>query len=158
MSTFFDQVLLLITTPVYAAVIALEWGLSAWHNRRVYSLPDLATNIYLAALNGLFDLVMAGVALAFLSLIWTHRAFDPAPSGWLYWFALFVAEDFFYYLLHYADHHCRFFWATHVTHHSSLHFNFSTGFRASVFQPFYRMFFFAPIAWFGFQPIDIFVM
>lgn len=158
MSTFLDQTLLLITTPLYAAVIALEWGLSAWHNRRVYSLPDFATNLYLAALNGLVDLAMAGVALAFLSFVWTHRVLGAAPAGWPYWLALFVAEDFFYYLLHFADHRCRFFWAMHVTHHSSLHFNFSTGFRPSVFQPLYRMLFFAPLAWLGFQPVDILVM
>lgn len=158
MSTFLDQVLLLITTPLYAAVIAVEWGLGAWQHRRVYSLPDLATNVYLAVLNGIVDLLMGGIALAFLSLIWLHRAFDFAPAGLAYWLALFVVEDFFYYFLHCADHHCRFFWATHVTHHSSLLFNFSTGFRPSVFQPLYRMFYFAPIAWFGFQPIDILVM
>ncbi|HEY5291042.1 MAG TPA: sterol desaturase family protein [Burkholderiales bacterium] len=158
MSTFIDQVLLLVTTPVYAAVVALEWGLSAWQNRKVYSLPDTATNLYLSVLNGLLDLLMSGAALGFLSLVWLHRPFDFAAVGFAYWLALFVLEDFFYYVLHYADHHCRFFWATHVTHHSSLFFNFSTGFRPSVFQPLYRMFFFAPIAWLGFQPVDILVM
>jgi sterol desaturase/sphingolipid hydroxylase (fatty acid hydroxylase superfamily) len=120
MSTFIDQVLLLVTTPVYAAVVALEWGLSAWQNRKVYSLPDTATNLYLSVLNGLLDLLMSGAALGFLSLVWLHRPFDFAAVGFAYWLALFVLEDFFYYVLHYADHHCRFFWATHVTHHSSL--------------------------------------
>jgi len=158
MTAFIEQILLLATTPVYVAVVALEWGLSAWHHRKAYSLPDTATNLYLTGLNSLIDLLMSGVALGFLSLVWMHRAFDFAPAGYAYGLALFVAEDFFYYVLHYVDHHCRFFWATHVTHHSSMLFNFSTGLRSSVFQPLYRMFFFAPIALLGFQPIDILVM
>ncbi len=158
MSTFFDQMILLITTPLYIAVIAIEWSLSLWHRRETYTVADTATNIYLTTLNGLLDLVMSGVALWFMALFWAHRIFVFEPAGWLYWTSLFVIEDFFYYVLHYVDHHCRLFWAVHVTHHSSEHFNFSTGFRSSVLQPMYRMFYFAPIALAGFQPVDILVM
>ena len=158
MSIFTDQILLIVTTPLYVAVIALEWGLAAWHGRETYALADTATNLYLTALNTGLDALMAGVTLAFLSWFYGHRLFGFQPAGGLYWFALFLLQDFAYYVLHYVDHHCRFFWATHVTHHSSLHFNFTTGFRASVFQPFYRMFYFAPLALAGFQPADILVM
>ena len=155
---FIEQLLLLVTTPLYVFVIAVHWGLSAWHQRDTYTLPDTATNIYLAALNGGLELIFSGVVLWFLSWFWLNRAFHFEPAGALYWLALFVLEDFFYYALHYVDHHCRLFWATHVTHHSSEHFNFSTGFRASVFQPLYRMFYFAPIVLLGFQPVDVLVM
>lgn len=156
MSIFTDQILLIVTTPLYVAVIALEWGLAAWRGRDTYALADTATNVYLTGLNTVLDALMAGVTLAFLSWFYGHRLFGFAPAGGLYWTALFILQDFAYYVLHYVDHHCRFFWATHVTHHSSLHFNFTTGFRASVFQPFYRMFYFArwrspgsspPISW-----------
>lgn len=50
---------------------------------------------------------------------------------------------------------CAFFWAIHVTHHSSEHFNFTVGFRSSVFQPVYRFIYFIPLAWIGFKPVDI---
>jgi sterol desaturase/sphingolipid hydroxylase (fatty acid hydroxylase superfamily) len=60
-----------------------------------------------------------------------------------------------YYWLHRIDHYCRFFWAVHVTHHSSEQFNFTVGFRSSVFQPLYRFLYFVPIAWMGFMPLDI---
>ena len=56
------------------------------------------------------------------------------------------------------DHHCRLFWAVHVTHHSSEEFNITTGFRSSVFQPLYRGVYFAPLALLGFEPLDIFFM
>jgi sterol desaturase/sphingolipid hydroxylase (fatty acid hydroxylase superfamily) len=157
MTTFFEQLLLLVTTPFYVVVIGLEWGLSVWHHDDTYSLSDTATNIYLTGLNALLDVLMSGVTLWFLGLFWLRGATPFEPSGLAYWFALFLLQDFFYYVLHYVDHHCRFFWAMHVTHHSSEHFNFSTGIRSSVLEPLYRMFFFAPITLLGFQPADILV-
>ena len=73
----------------------------------------------------------------------------------LYWAILLLAEDFMYYWLHRIDHYCRFFWAVHVTHHNSEEFNFTVGFRSSVFQPLYRFIYFIPLALLGFRGIDI---
>ena len=53
------------------------------------------------------------------------------------------------------DHYSRFFWAVHVTHHSSEFFNLTTGFRSSVLQPLYRFVYFIPLTLVGFKPIDI---
>ena len=158
MTPFLEQLLLLVTTPLYVAIIGIEWGLSVWADDDTYSLSDTATNVYLTALNTVVDLLMGGVTLWFLNWFWLHRGLAFEPAGIAYWLVLFFLQDFFYYVLHYVDHHCRFFWAMHVTHHSSEHFNFSTGIRSSVLEPLYRMFFFAPIALLGFQPVDILVM
>jgi sterol desaturase/sphingolipid hydroxylase (fatty acid hydroxylase superfamily) len=68
---------------------------------------------------------------------------------------LLLAEDFLYYWLHRFDHEIRFFWATHVTHHSSQKMNFTVGFRSSVFQPLYRFLYFLPLPLLGFKPLDI---
>src|SRR5690606_22644075 len=43
-------------------------------------------------------------------------------------------------------------------HHSSSHYNISVGFRSAVLEPLYGYLFFIPIAFFGFQPADIFFM
>jgi sterol desaturase/sphingolipid hydroxylase (fatty acid hydroxylase superfamily) len=79
------------------------------------------------------------------------------PNG-LYWLALFLAEDLAYYTLHCADHYVRFFWASHITHHNSEKFNFTVAIRSSVFQPFYRFLFLAPLALVGFNPLHIVFM
>jgi sterol desaturase/sphingolipid hydroxylase (fatty acid hydroxylase superfamily) len=76
----------------------------------------------------------------------------------MYWITLLLAEDFLFYWLHRLDHEIRLFWAVHVTHHSSEHMNLSVGFRSSVLQPLYRFIYFIPLAWFGFQPMDIIFM
>jgi len=69
-----------------------------------------------------------------------------------------LAEDLAYYWMHRLDHEIRFFWAVHVTHHSSQEFNFTTGFRSSVLEPLYRFIYFIPLVWLGFQPLDILFM
>jgi sterol desaturase/sphingolipid hydroxylase (fatty acid hydroxylase superfamily) len=63
-----------------------------------------------------------------------------------------------HYWLHRLGHYSRFFWAVHVNHHSSIHYNFTTGFRTGALEPFYSFLFFIPIAFAGFRPIDIFFM
>ena len=42
---------------------------------------------------------------------------------------LFFADDLSYYWFHRISHESRFFWASHVVHHSSQHYNLSTALR-----------------------------
>ena len=51
------------------------------------------------------------------------------PGDWWVWVALFFADDFSYYWFHRISHESRVFWASHVVHHSSQHYNFSTALR-----------------------------
>jgi sterol desaturase/sphingolipid hydroxylase (fatty acid hydroxylase superfamily) len=43
--------------------------------------------------------------------------------------AVFVADDFLYYLSHRLAHRIGFFWASHAVHHSPIRFDFMTGLR-----------------------------
>lgn len=157
-----EKLLLLITAPVLVFFILAEVFITNWqavrgHGPRRYSLRETLTNVWLALLNGSFDVLLRGLVL--LVLVWgcEHRVLT-LERGVFYWVALLVAQDFAYWTLHFVDHRCRFFWAIHVTHHSSEEFNFTTGFRSSVFQPFYRTLYFLPLAFLGFQPLDILFM
>jgi len=157
MEAFRETALLLWSAPLIVALILAEMVWTHFHEVRAYTLRETLTNGYMAALNGTFDVLMRGVVLVAMTFFFQHKLLD-LERGWWYWIALFVLEDFAYYTLHYVDHHCRLFWAVHVTHHSSPEFNLSTGFRSSVFQPLYRVVYFAPIAWLGFQPLDVLFM
>lgn len=154
MGAFRDSLLVLFATPLYAILIGLEILMSYLHNEHYYTFKDTLTNVYLSLLNMGLDIAVRLAGLAFLAFFFQFRLLD-IRTVWIYWLALFIGEDFMYYLLHLVDHKCRFFWAVHVTHHSSQKFNLTTGFRSSVFQPLYRYFYFAPLAIFGFHPIDI---
>jgi sterol desaturase/sphingolipid hydroxylase (fatty acid hydroxylase superfamily) len=51
------------------------------------------------------------------------------PGDWWVWVLLFFADDFSYYWFHRISHESRGFWASHVVHHSSQHYNLSTALR-----------------------------
>ncbi len=151
-----EQFLILITTPLYIIIIGAEILLSHLHQQKSYSLKDTVQSIYFMLLNGSIDLIFRAVYIGiFLSFFYNHRLIEPIANPIIYWLVLLIFEDFMYYWLHRIDHECRFFWATHFTHHSSPKFNLTVGFRSSVFEPLYRFLYFIPIAWMGFQPIDI---
>jgi sterol desaturase/sphingolipid hydroxylase (fatty acid hydroxylase superfamily) len=154
MDSLREQWMLLISTPVYLIIIGLELLLSHISHRKAYTLKDSLTNLYLMLLNSGIDLAFRLVYFAIFQYFFLHAVMQW-QNAFAYWLVLLVAQDFLYYWLHRFDHEIRFFWATHVTHHSSEQLNFTVGFRSSVFQPLYRFIYFIPLAWFGFKPLDI---
>jgi sterol desaturase/sphingolipid hydroxylase (fatty acid hydroxylase superfamily) len=154
----FEDFILKISTPFYLILIALEIFLTHRSERKSYNIKDTLTNAALMLLNGGIDLVFRVVYVGILIWLFNYRVIEPIANPYMYWMALFLLEDLAFYTLHYVDHHCRLFWAVHVTHHSSEHFNLTTGFRSSVFQPLYRFVYFIPLVLLGFNPADIVIM
>ncbi len=157
MNDLHRHILLLLSVPIYAVLIPLELLLSHFHGWKRYSWKETAMNVYLNLLNAGLDLLLRGGALLVLAFFYRHRIASPLPQV-AYWTVLFLCEDFLFWLEHYVDHHVRFFWAVHVTHHSSEEYNLTTGFRSSVFMPAYRYLYFVPLALLGFAPLDILFM
>ena len=151
---FREALLVIISTPVYAIVIGLEMLMSYLHQHHNYSKKGTIENVYLMLLNMGLDILMRGICLFILNYFFRFH-FIQFQNPWLYWIILIIAQDFLFYLLHLVDHYCRFFWAVHVTHHSSEEFNLTVGFRSSVFQPLYRFIYFIPLSLFGFSGKDI---
>lgn len=149
--------MLLISTPIYIIVIGAEILFSNLLRYKHYTLKGTIENIYLMLLNMALDIVMLGITVSVLNYFYQFH-FLQIQNNYLYWTLLLVLEDFLFYVLHYVDHYCRFFWAIHVTHHSSQEFNLTVGFRSSVFQPLYRFIYFIPLALFGFKAMDIVFM
>lgn len=154
MGTPREEILFLISTPLYLVVILAEIFLSNWQNKRFYSVRDTFQNVYLTVLNMSVDLAFRIVYVLVLATCYQHRVLEIKYVA-LYWGLLILCEDFIFYWLHRMEHFVRIFWAVHVTHHSSEEFNFTVGFRSSVFQPLYRFVFFIPLAFAGFSAPDI---
>jgi sterol desaturase/sphingolipid hydroxylase (fatty acid hydroxylase superfamily) len=154
---FAESILILVSTPLYALLIGAEILCSAYFKAKKYSIFGTFENVYLMLLNMGLDILMRSFTLFILTYFFNISIFS-IESIIVYWVLLLIFEDFMFYWLHYFDHYVRFFWAIHVTHHSSKEFNLTVGFRSSVFQPLYRFMYFIPIAWFGFKPIDILLM
>ncbi|MCA6365275.1 MAG: sterol desaturase family protein [Bacteroidetes bacterium] len=152
-----EQLLFMISTPLYLVFIVGEMLLNYFHNRHYYTTRGTLMNVWLSALNFGLDLLLRGFVLLFLGWFMQYNVVQ-INTPWIYWTALLLAEDFLFYWLHRVDHYCRLFWAVHVTHHSSEEFNLTVGFRSSVFQPLYRFIWFIPLPLFGFRPEDVMLM
>jgi sterol desaturase/sphingolipid hydroxylase (fatty acid hydroxylase superfamily) len=160
MHEFKEELLVKLSIPIYTIVIAIEILYSYWKQKKYYSTKGLLSNLYLTTLNFSLDIVVRGICLGVLWYFYQfkfteiNKVIHPA----IYWSALLFAEDFAFYWMHRIDHYCRFFWAVHVTHHSSEEFNLTVGLRSSVFQPLYRFIYFIPLSFVGFDPLDVMFM
>jgi sterol desaturase/sphingolipid hydroxylase (fatty acid hydroxylase superfamily) len=152
-----EQFIALYTPPFYAFIIFFEVFLSFFHEKKYYRLKDSMTNIYLSVVYLMLDLLVRGIGLSMLGFTYGFH-FLQIQNLYLYWFLLFICQDFLYWVMHYLDHKIRIFWAAHVTHHSSEEFNLTVGLRSSVLQPFYKFLYFIPLAFMGFKAIDIMLM
>lgn len=95
---------------------------------------DTAASLVMGLGNTVSGLLLGGIALAWLLFVEQFAFFD---IGWAwYWFVLaFVLDDFVYYWSHRWAHTVRWWWADHVVHHSSQHYNLSTALRQPWLSP-----------------------
>ena len=110
-----------------------------------YERRDTATSLTMGvghlAIGAAWKLVWAAI----LAAIYTASPLKLPTDAWWSWVALFFADDLAYYAYHRGHHRVRLFWATHVVHHSSQHYNFSTALRQD-WSPFSATLFWLPSA------------
>ena len=114
--------------PLYAGLMALELVVLR-RRRRTIDRRDFWASIGMGAGSLItINLIMGIVGWWFATLLWPYRVIDLG-TGVLGWTVAIVGWDFIYYWDHRISHETRFFWASHVNHHSSLEFNLSTALR-----------------------------
>lgn len=135
----------------------IEMVYSYANNKNLYTKKDTLMNIYLMGAAFLVNIASQGSSFYILDFCYSFRFFE-IKNMFVYYLVLFVVQDFLYWLLHTLGHYSRFFWAMHVTHHSSEKFNITTGFRSTVFEPLYRTLFYIPLPLMGFHVVDVLFM
>jgi len=121
--------LLLWAIPFFILCIALEiWWLKHHPIKNAYTFKDARTSLIMGIGSTISDLSLKVLMVGTLFWVWQFRVFDLGASFWIILLAL-VATDFVYYWIHFTYHKSRWFWATHVVHHSSEHFNLTTALR-----------------------------
>lgn len=153
-----EGLFLLFSIPFYTVIIGAEILISNVQNRQLYSLRETLHNVVFTLMNAGLDVVLRGLFYVGVLMWCYNNRITHVENAYLYWLLLFLLEDFAFYVEHTVDHYSRVFWAVHLTHHSSEEYNLTTGFRSSVFQPVYRFIYFIPLAFLGFQPLDILFM
>lgn len=136
------------------SLFAIEILLAFREQHRRDKTTDMLVNLGIGLTTLGTGLLMKGVSLAFFSFVYGYALIKPA-SGPVLWLAAFFACDFVIYWYHRLGHTTRLFWAAHVTHHSSVYYNISVGFRVSFIHVFYRFLFWSPLCLLGITPLMI---
>ena len=141
-------------TLLLFAVFFIEFILIFINRPTKDQVKDMKANFVIGVCLILVGLFVKGIELSLFSFAYRFALFTPRVSAWL-WIAAFFCCDFMHYFYHWLGHKTRLFWTAHVTHHSSEHFNLSTGWRTNFFHLFYRFLFWSPLCFFGFPPFMI---
>lgn len=139
--------------PFFFALILIELVVMAVRPDEDYvgfARKDTAASLSMGLGNVIVNLSWKGVVLVAYAGLWQLSPWriEPTVGAWV---ALFVLEDLCYYWFHRVHHEVRFFWASHVVHHSSRHYNLSTALRQT-WTPMTGIAFWAPLALLGFHP------
>jgi len=120
-----------LAVPGFVLLVLAEM-LVAWaRDKSRYEPKDTLTSLALGTGSTVAGAITAGAIYALATWLYGHFRIVTLPNPWAwYWFVLcFVIDDFAYYLFHRSAHRVRWFWASHVIHHSSQHYNLSTALR-----------------------------
>jgi sterol desaturase/sphingolipid hydroxylase (fatty acid hydroxylase superfamily) len=114
--------------PGFIALVLIEMIAARFRDRTRYNARDTLTSLSLGLGSTIAGVLTAGAVGAMAIWFWNIRLFD-IPYVWWAWPLCFVLDDLAYYWFHRTAHRVRWFWASHVIHHSSQHYNLSTALR-----------------------------
>ncbi|MBK8706273.1 MAG: sterol desaturase family protein [Saprospiraceae bacterium] len=114
--------------PGFILLLLAEAAL-AWRRRADwYEAKDTFSSLAMGIGNVLIGLVTKSMVFGSMVFVYQYRLLEWGFVWWA-WVAAFFAEDLTYYWYHRISHSSRYFWASHVIHHSSQHYNLGTALR-----------------------------
>ena len=142
--------------PVMFFFVLLEWGISRYQNRKLYDKKETIGSIIVGIGNVVINLLLK--LTLFYMIVWVYNII-PWRMAFSWWTFLpcYIIFDLCSYWAHRISHQQRFWWATHVVHHSGEHYNLTVSFRLSWVQHL-KLIFFLPVALIGFHPVVFFVV
>ena len=145
---------IVLATPVFLALIALEFVLGVARGNNTYRLNDALSSIGLGIMSQLVGVFGALVLLALYGAVFEHFAPAgwPVDSAWT-WLGALVLYDLCYYWKHRFGHTVALFWAAHVVHHQSEDYNLSTALRQTSSDWVAGWIFYLPLAALGVPPL-----
>lgn len=142
-----------LSIPFFLIAMLLEL---AWSRRNAsvrYATRDTFASLAMGAGRVVEGLLFGGIAASVLAFAHRFAWLEIPFAPWAFVVA-FVIDDLRYYVYHRAAHRIRWFWAEHVNHHSSQHYNLSTALRQSWTGSLGgSVLFKVPLALIGFDPV-----
>jgi sterol desaturase/sphingolipid hydroxylase (fatty acid hydroxylase superfamily) len=114
--------------PGFVLLVLFEMWLSRRRDRAAYEPRDTLTSLGLGLGSTVAGLLTGGLVVALGFGLSRYAILDIGWQWWA-WIVCFVLDDLAYYWFHRTAHRVRWFWASHVIHHSSQHYNLSTALR-----------------------------
>jgi sterol desaturase/sphingolipid hydroxylase (fatty acid hydroxylase superfamily) len=142
--------------PGFIALVLAEMLVARAKDRRRYCPRDTLTSLMLGFGSSIASALSVSAIYALAVWVGQFRLFG-IPYAWWSWPLCFVLDDLAYYIFHRSAHRVRWFWASHVIHHSSQHYNLSTALRQTWTGFFSLAFIFRlPLFLIGFPPGQVF--
>ena len=114
--------------PGFVLLIVIEIFWARRRARTAYEPRDTLSSLGFGLGSTVAGGLTASLVLGLLVWLYQFRLFT-IPWSWWAWVLCFLLDDFAYYVFHRSAHRVRWFWASHVNHHSSQHYNLSTALR-----------------------------
>lgn len=124
-----NPAILYYAIPFFVLLLSLEAWFSYKEQRKLYETKDTFGSLGLGIGNVITGFVTKALIFGLFTFIYQFRFFELNPARWWYWVLLFFADDFSYYCFHRVSHSVNYFWASHVVHHSSKHYNLAAALR-----------------------------
>ncbi|MEO6169068.1 MAG: sterol desaturase family protein [Chitinophagales bacterium] len=149
--------LIIWAIPVMIFFTVIEYFVAKYQHRDdIYNNLELQGSVLVGLGNLLSNyftkLVLFVVVVFFYNIVPWRMEFR-----WWLFIPCYVLLDFCSYWAHRISHEQRFWWTTHVPHHSGNNYNLAVSFRLSWIQEF-KILFFIPVTIAGFHPWIFFVV
>jgi sterol desaturase/sphingolipid hydroxylase (fatty acid hydroxylase superfamily) len=140
-----------LAIPAFILLVLIEIGVARWRRQPAYEIRDTAASLAMGLGNLVIGIVLALGTYVAANWVYQYRLLDLGYAWWSFVLVLF-AEDLTYYWFHRLSHRSRFWWAAHINHHSSQHYNLSTALRQTWTGGLFQWVLWLPLAVAGFPP------
>jgi sterol desaturase/sphingolipid hydroxylase (fatty acid hydroxylase superfamily)/uncharacterized membrane protein YhhN len=151
--------IIVLATPVFLLLIALEvaWD---WRTRRgSYGLADAVSSLSLGILSQISAVFTRLLRIGLYTAVAESLSLVPAEAAQAFWTSGYgwllalLFYDFCYYWHHRLGHEVAVLWAAHVVHHQSEHYNLTTALRQTSTGALLGWVFYVPMALAGVPPL-----
>jgi sterol desaturase/sphingolipid hydroxylase (fatty acid hydroxylase superfamily) len=140
-----------LAIPAFILLVLIEIGVTRLRREPAYEIRDTAASLAMGLGNLVIGIVLGLATYAAANWVYQYRLLDLGYAWWSFVLVLF-AEDLTYYWFHRLSHRSRFWWAAHINHHSSQHYNLSTALRQTWTGGLFQWVLWLPLALVGFPP------
>ncbi len=152
---FKDLQLIYYAIPIFILTIIVELIITRKQRPVKYTKKDTLASLAMGIGNVVTGLVSKIIVFGVFTFIYENFRLTTIPNVWWAWLIMLFSEDICYYWSHRMGHQSRFFWASHIVHHSSQKYNLSTALRQTWTGGFFTFIFYLALPFIGFHPLMI---